>query len=693
MYLLIIAFLAWILSVLAPCVLPVLPVIFWWSWTDLRMDKAMRILWSALVFIFLFTFLLKVSTVFIGISTQTRATISWIIILLYWTTLLFPTLRERLQAKIPKRSAARPHEWKRWDIMLGASLGPIFTTCSPTYTVLLATILPQSLAWWTLWIGAYLLGFWWFLYLLLRGWRVLIKKFMHIADTNGWFKKFLGRLLITTGLLIISGYMKQLEARMVINLPNSSYLEQTLLDNFPQLTKEQNGQTPSSLSSWSQLMHQWYIPYDPANIPQTGDIVLFFHADRCPTCNEAERNFLASDLPENLTILKVNYDTETALKQKYAILTQTSYVLIKPDGTMIKRWVGWRTLDEILNKVAEAKAELPNTPSKSPSWISATAYLAWWCFRCMEWPLEALEWVKEVISGYAWGDKSTASYKLVGRWDTGHREAVKVVYDPGLISFEQILATYRTQIDPTDWWGQFGDRGFQYTPAIYWQNTDEQNMAELSKQRLDASKTFAEPIAVEIIPFTTFFAAEEEHQDFYKKQSTYYKTYKKWSGRAGFIEDNENTVKNVFQEQEKSSTPDLSHLTAEQKHILFEGGTEPPFDNAYRNHHATGIYVDVIDGTALFSSLDKFDSGTGRPSFTRPIDEALVSSHTDTSLFMERTEIKSSSSKGHLGHVFADGPSDKGGKRYCINSAALRFVPLEQMSAEGYEKYLVLFGK
>lgn len=684
MSLLLISFLAWILSVLAPCVLPVLPVIFGWSGTDLQMGKALRILWSALVFIFVFTFLLKVSTAFIWISTQTRAMISWGIILLYGCTIVFPLLRERLQTKFPSRWTNNTKQWARWDILLWASLWPIFTSCSPTYTLLLATILPQSITQWILWILAYLLWFWWFLYILLRGWRVLIKQFMSFADSQGWFKKLLWWILIATWILIISWWMKKIETRMVMHLPNSIFLEEQLL----QAVQPKENTLKNPLSSSQNTMHNGYQEYNPNTIPLSWDIVLFFHADRCPTCNEAEKNFLETGVPEWLTILKVNYDTETELKKKYGILTQTSYVLIQPDGTMIKRRIWWRTLEELQSKIEEAKEQSPQ-PTRTPSWTTTTAYLAWWCFRCMEWPLEALPGVKEVISGYAWWDKSTASYKLVGRWDTGHREAVKVVYDPGLVSYAEILATYRTQIDPTDGWWQFGDRGFQYSPVIYWQTAEEQEIAKLSKQRLEESKTFDEPIAVEIIPFTTFFDAEEEHQDFYKKESDYYKSYKKWSGRAGFIESNETNVKKIF--ENKSATLDLSHLTEQQKDILFNWGTEPPFNNAYRDHKEAWIYVDVIDGTPLFSSLDKFDSGTWWPAFTRPIDEALVSTHTDNKLRVERTEIKSATSNGHLGHVFDDWPQDKWWKRYCINSAALRFVALEDMKTPQYEKYLVLF--
>lgn len=490
----------------------------------------------------------------------------------------------------------------------------------------------------------------------------------------------------------MSWWMKQLEAKLITIVPDTWRLEiqlQKMFDLYPfKETKKTPVSAQPSLPSWILTM-SWYQNYDASNLPTTGDIVLFFHADRCPTCNEAEKNFLQNDIPEGLTILKVDFDTARDLKQKYGILTQTSYVLIRPDGSMIKRWIGWRTIEEITKKVAEAKINIPTLQPKKSSGITAIAYLAGWCFRCMEGPFETLEWVKEVISGYAGGEKSTASYKLVSRGDTGHKEAVKIVYDPGIVSYEELLAVYRTQIDPTDDTGQFSDRGSQYIPAIYYQTSEEQQLAEQSKTRLQEAKLFDEDIVVPIIPFTSFYEAEAEHQNFYKKEADYYARYKKWSRRAWFVDTHETDVKTLFERSQNS--PDLSHLTEQQKDILFNGGTEPPFNNAYRDHHATGIYVDVIDGTPLFSSLDKFDSGTGRPSFTRPIDEALVSSHTDNSLRMERTEIKSATSNGHLGHVFDDGPEDKGGKRYCINSAALRFVPLDEMNTPEYEKYLILF--
>jgi peptide methionine sulfoxide reductase msrA/msrB len=260
------------------------------------------------------------------------------------------------------------------------------------------------------------------------------------------------------------------------------------------------------------------------------------------------------------------------------------------------------------------------------------------------------------------------------------------------VSYDELLEIYRRQVDPTDAWWQFADRGYQYTTAIYYQTNDEQIIAQTSKEKIEASGVFDDPIAVSIVSFTSFYPAEEYHQDYYKKNASHYLRYKKWSGREDFIRETEKKLPITPKEETKNDNVDTSFLTPQQRHILFEWGTEPPFNNAYRDFHETGIYVDVIDGTPLFSSLDKFDSGTGWPSFTRPIDEALLGENVDTTLGMSRTEIVSASSSGHLWHVFDDWPLAQWGKRYCINSAALKFIPLKDMKNNAkYEKYIVLF--
>ncbi len=222
-----------------------------------------------------------------------------------------------------------------------------------------------------------------------------------------------------------------------------------------------------------------------------------------------------------------------------------------------------------------------------------------------------------------------------------------------------------------------------------------QNSSRLRKPKakLQASNKFSKPIAVQIVAATQFYPAEEYHQDYYKKNSNDYNAYKKWSGRQDYITTNRKASTSKINSRKDRKPKSQSELTPTQRKILFEWGTETPFDNAYRNNKEAWIYVDVIDGTPLFSSLDKFDSGTWRPSFTKPIDQSMVWSHTDTSLGMTRTEVKSSSSSGHLWHIFDDGPVELWWTRYCINSAALEFVPLDQLEIKWYNEYKKLFNQ
>ena len=321
------------------------------------------------------------------------------------------------------------------------------------------------------------------------------------------------------------------------------------------------------------------------------------------------------------------------------------------------------------------------------SWSdSSRAYFAWGCFWCMEGIFESQAWVIEAISGYAEWSQEDANYERVSAGITAHREAVEVVYNSSLISFERLVELYYTQIDPTQADGQFADRGLRYTTAIYYQNEDEKRIIEEARTSLEDSKKFDKPIAVQTIPFTTFFAAEEYHQDYYKKSSLRYNLYKKWSGREWYIENT------WWKELSKLTQDDLkSKLTPIQYKVTQEEWTEPPFQNEYNDNKKPGIYVDIVDGTPLYSSLDKYDSGTGWPSFTRPIDPNAVKFEEDKKLFSTRIEVRSKNADSHLGHVFDDGPEDKWGKRYCMNSAALRFIPLEDLEKEWYGEYRSLF--
>jgi peptide methionine sulfoxide reductase msrA/msrB len=313
-----------------------------------------------------------------------------------------------------------------------------------------------------------------------------------------------------------------------------------------------------------------------------------------------------------------------------------------------------------------------------------TAIFAGGCFWCMESGFEAQPGVAQVISGYTGGDETEPDYYDVASGKTGHREAVKVYYDPEQISYEQLLESFWIQIDPIDAGGQFADRGHQYTTAIYYGTEEERMLADASKAAI--AKKFDDPIATVIVPEQPFYAADESHQDYYKKQQFSYKTYEKLSGRSDFVEENKKRLAKKPDTEEAKKM-----LTPIQYKVTYKNGTEPAFNNEYWDNKADGIYVDVVTGEPLFSSLDKYDSGTGWPSFTKPIDDSMVVRKEDNSLFMERTEVRSASGDIHLGHVFNDGPPKAGSERFCTNSAALRFVPLEDMEAEGYEEYLYLF--
>lgn len=301
----------------------------------------------------------------------------------------------------------------------------------------------------------------------------------------------------------------------------------------------------------------------------------------------------------------------------------------------------------------------------------------------MEGIFEAQDGVIEAIAGYCGGSEEDATYQKVSSGTTAHREAVCVVYDPYKISYRTLLDFFWTQIDPTDAFGQFADKGFRYTTAIYYGNAEEYHIAETSKQNLQSGEKFSLPVQTVIEPFVSFYSAESYHQNYYATSAFRYALYKQGSGRENFIKENWNAeIQNLERLHQQNTQKSLQHLTELQYQVTQQCSTELPFDNEHWDNHRKGLYVDIVDGSPLFLSTDKFDSGSGWPSFVRPIDDYLLQEIFDESHGMRRTEVRGKSSNSHLGHVFTDGPKESGGLRYCINSASLRFVPYEKMEME-----------
>jgi peptide methionine sulfoxide reductase msrA/msrB len=354
-------------------------------------------------------------------------------------------------------------------------------------------------------------------------------------------------------------------------------------------------------------------------------------------------------------------------------------------------------------KISESAAEAPLASSvgENPTDTVGLATFAGGCFWCMEKPFEKYPGVISVVSGYTGGETVDPTYKAVCSGDTGHTEAVRIEFDPALISYESLLEIFWRQIDPTDAGGQFVDRGSQYRSAIFYHSERHRELAERSKAELAASGRFNRPIVTEILPAAAYYEAEDYHQDYYQSNPNSYQRYLGGSGRDRFLDrvwgaERELKLEGVAGDAAdpswaKPSDEELrERLTAMQYKVTQEEATERPFQNEFWDNKAEGLYVDIASGEPLFSSLDKYDSGCGWPSFTQPLGEAKITEKKDYKLRSVRTEVRSGYGDSHLGHVFNDGPGPTG-LRYCINSASLRFIPVADLAHEGYGEFAKLF--
>lgn len=353
------------------------------------------------------------------------------------------------------------------------------------------------------------------------------------------------------------------------------------------------------------------------------------------------------------------------------------------------------TTTPVVANVGEKKAVVEKT-------IKKTAILATGCFWCVERDLEKVSGVLDVVSGYSGGTTTSPTYKNYAV--QGHREVVMVTYDASIVSYANLVEHIIKHGDPTDASGSFNDRGVEYAPAIYYADEQEKSEAQRVVSYIDGLNIFSNPLPIVILPQAVFWPAEEYHQNYAVKNPVRYSYYRTGSGRDAYIEKTWGTKASTFQVSKVASLTKLTQynnmswnnfvkpsqdvlkekLTPIQFKVTQNEGTESPFDNVYDKNKEEGVYVDIVSGEPLYFSKDKFDSGTGWPSFVKPISPEVLTLKVDNRLFSTRTEVRSRHADSHLGHVFDDGPADRGGKRYCMNSASLRFISKADMEKEGY---------
>ncbi|MGH4137390.1 peptide-methionine (R)-S-oxide reductase MsrB [Clostridium sp.] len=343
-------------------------------------------------------------------------------------------------------------------------------------------------------------------------------------------------------------------------------------------------------------------------------------------------------------------------------------------------------LSKVISKKNNVTAAVPIKTSKFPDNPNASInfdksklseiWLAGGCFWGIEAYMSRIYGVSDVTSGYANGNVDNPTYEQVCTGKTNFAETVHVLYDPERVSLETLLTSYFKVVDPTSKNRQGNDVGSQYRSGIYY--SGEMDKIVIDNVINSQQKKYTSKIYTEVMPLKNFFLAEEYHQDYLEKNPNGY-------CHIDFSNLSEEVVNIDIKKYPRPSNEELkAKLTDIQYKVAVENNTESAFSNEYFDNHEAGLYVDVVTGEPLFSSTDKYDSGCGWPSFTKPVEPQVITLKVDKKFNMIRTEVRSRSGDIHLGHVFDDGPSDKGGKRYCINSASIKFIPVNKMEVAGY---------
>lgn len=387
------------------------------------------------------------------------------------------------------------------------------------------------------------------------------------------------------------------------------------------------------------------------------------------------------------TDVTVLFDNNGRYMNELGVRSFPSSAYIDTDGSLIKLSVGHtpnHTIKQVFNQ-NEATPSLPmetavqgDIPATANPDSVSTIYLAGGCFWGVEEYMSRIPGVIDARSGYANGKTINPTYEEVCHNNTGHAETVLVEYDSKKLPLNLLLQSFFTIIDPTRADGQGGDIGSQYRTGVYY--TDEKDIATINEEMAALQKRYNTAIVTEVLPLSNFYLAEDYHQDYLKKNPNGYCHVDLTNAKQTALKNLINSKSyNVPSKQELKAK-----LTDIQYSVTQENDTERAFTSEYFENHEKGIYLDIVSGEPLFSSADKYDSGCGWPSFTKPLIPEVVTEHNDTSYNMVRTEVRSRTADIHLGHVFNDGPKDKGGRRYCINGASIKFIPYNRMEQEGY---------